>query len=147
MRKITHKSKKTSILDRFQNDDVFHACQRQHNWTEEWCKYLDITHHAPPAQRERYAELYHFRHHPEFMERGPMKSRPDYDGTTRAIVCMNRKAGQNPQIVSKRSKCRGDVDPERLKWLTWLRHNWKWYFAVHRPSENLDPTQLFHQEL
>ena len=39
MRKITQKGKYTSILDRFRNDDVFHANQRQHNWTEEWCKY------------------------------------------------------------------------------------------------------------
>ena len=38
-RKITQKGKLTSILDRFQNDEVSHAGQRQHNWTEEWCKY------------------------------------------------------------------------------------------------------------
>ena len=67
MRKITQKGKCTSILDRFQNDDVFNASQRQHNWTEDWCNYLDyvrtidITHHAPPEQRERYAALCHFR--------------------------------------------------------------------------------------
>ena len=50
MRKITQKGEYTSIRDRFQNDEVFHASQRQHNWTDEWCKYLsyvrtfDITH-------------------------------------------------------------------------------------------------------
>ena len=27
--------------DRFQNDEVFHASQLQHNWTKEWCEYLD----------------------------------------------------------------------------------------------------------
>ena len=48
----------TSILDRFQNDEVFHASQLQHNWTEEWCEYLDyigtndITHNASPEQLE-----------------------------------------------------------------------------------------------
>ena len=51
-----------------------------------------------------------------------MKSRPDYHETTRAIVSMNREVGQNPQIVSKRNKCRDDLDPEKLKWLTWLSH-------------------------
>ena len=76
-----------------------------------------------------------------------MKSRPDYQETTRAIASMNREAGQKPQIVSKRNKCRDDLDPEKLKWLTWLHHTWKLYFAVNRHSENLDSTQLPYQEL
>ena len=48
----------TSILDRFQNDEVFHASQLQHHWTKEWCEYLDyirtidISHNAPPEQLE-----------------------------------------------------------------------------------------------
>ena len=76
-----------------------------------------------------------------------MKSRPDYQETTRAVVSMNREAGQNPQTVSKRNKCRDDLDPEKLKWLAWIHHNWKLYFAVNRHSENLDSTQLPYQEL
>ena len=153
MRKITQKGKYTSILDRFQNEEVFHASQRQHNWTEEWCKYLDcvrtidITHRSSPEHRERYAALYHFRYHPKSMERGPMKSRPDYHETTRALVSMNREAGQNPQVGSRRKKCRDDLDAEKLKWLMWLSQNWKRYFAVNRHSENMDSTQSHHQEL
>ena len=108
---------------------------------------IDIAHHATPEQRERYAALYHFRYHPKYMERGPMKSRLDYQETTRAIVSMSMEAGQNPQIVSTRNKCRDDLDPEKLKWLTWLLHNWKFYFAVNRHSENLNFTQLPCQEL
>ena len=106
MRKITQKGKYTSILDRFQNDDVFHSSQRQHNWTEESSKYLDyvrtsdITHSASPEQRKRYAALFHFRYHPKNMERGPMKSCPGYHETARANVSMNKEAGQNPQIAS-----------------------------------------------
>ena len=73
-----------------------------------------------------------------------MKSRPDYHETTRAIVSMNREAGQNPQIGSRRSKCPDDLDPEKLKWLMWLSQNWKWYFAVNRHSENMDSTQSPH---
>ena len=55
----------TSILDRCQNDEVFHASQLQHNWTKAWCEYLDyvttidISHTASP---ERYAALHHFRY-------------------------------------------------------------------------------------
>ena len=41
MRKIVEKGIYSSILDRFQTDEVFHASQLQHNWTKEWCEYLD----------------------------------------------------------------------------------------------------------
>ena len=41
MRKIGKKGIYSSIYDRFQNDEVFHASQLQHNWTKEWCEYLD----------------------------------------------------------------------------------------------------------
>ena len=86
------------ILDLFQNDEVFHASQIQHNWTKAWCEYLDyirtidITHNASPEQLERYAALYHFRYHPKNMEKGPMKSRPDNDETTRATVSITNVA-------------------------------------------------------
>ena len=62
----------------------FHASQPQHNWTEEWCEHLDYmgtidtTHNASPEQQDRYAALYHFRYFPKSLEKGPVKSRPDY---------------------------------------------------------------------
>ena len=34
MRKIGNKGIYSSILDRFQNDEVFHASHLQHNWTK-----------------------------------------------------------------------------------------------------------------
>ena len=34
MREIGERGKFTSILDRFKNDEVFHASQLKHNWTE-----------------------------------------------------------------------------------------------------------------
>ena len=108
------------ILDRFQKNEVFHARQMQHNWTEARCEYLeyirtiDITHNASPEQLERYAALYHFRYHPKYMEKGPMKSRPDNDETTRVTVSMNKEAGQNPQIISRMNKCRDELDPEKV---------------------------------
>ena len=37
MRKINKKETHSSILDRFQNDEVFHARQLQRNLTREWC--------------------------------------------------------------------------------------------------------------
>ena len=138
----------SSILDRFQNDEVFHASQLQHNWTKEWCEYLDymttidISHKASPEQLERFATLYHFRYRPQQMERGPIKSRPDYHQTSRAIV--SKEAGQI-QESKRRHKYREDLDPEKLDWLRWLSHNWKWYFAVNRISD-LNSTQWLHQK-
>ena len=70
---------------------------------KEWCECLeyvrtiDITHNASPEQLERYAALYHFRYDPKQMEKGPIKSRPDYHQTTRAIVSMNKEAGQTQE--------------------------------------------------
>ena len=66
MRKIKQKGIFTSIPDRFQIDEVFHESHLEHNWTEEWCKYLDyirtidITHNVCDAmlsQRARLREL------------------------------------------------------------------------------------------
>ena len=113
MRKIKRKGIKSSILDRFQNDEVFHANQQQHNWTKEWCEYLDYmgtvdtTHNGSPEQLERYAALYHFRYHPKHMEKGPMKSRPDNDKTTQAIVSMNKEAGsESTDYIKKKQMSR-----------------------------------------
>ena len=134
MTKINKKRIKTSILDRFQNDEVFHASQLQHNWTEEWCEYLDYV---------RTIDITH--NHQKFLEKGPMRSRPDYHETTRAIVSMSKEASQNPQIISRRNKCCDDLDSEKLEWLIWLSHNWKWYFAVNRHSD-LNSTQRHYRE-
>ena len=53
---------------------------------------------------------------------------------------MNKEAGQNPQIISRRIRYRDDLDPEKLEWLIWLSHNWKWHFEVNRHSD-LNSTQ------
>ena len=49
------------------------------------------------------------------------------------------------KIVSRRIKCRDDLDPEKLEWLVWLSYNWTWYFAVHKHLE-VNPLQMRHQE-
>ena len=78
------------------------------------------------------------------MEKGPSKSRPDFHQTTRAIVGMNKEAGQT-QKSKRRHSYRQDLDSEKLDWLIWLSHNWKWYFAVNQISE-LNSTQWHHQK-
>ena len=97
-----------------------------------------------PQQLERYAALYHFRYGPKQMARGAIKSRPDYHQTTLAIVSMNKEAGQI-QESKRRHNYREDLDPEKLDWLKWLSHNWKWHFAENRIS-GLNSTQWRHQK-
>ena len=74
-----------------------------------------------------------------------MKSLPDDHETTRANVTMNKEAGQNPQITSRRNKCHDDLDSGKLEWPIWLSHNWKRYFVVNRHSD-LNSTQRHHRE-
>ena len=73
-----------------------------------------------------------------------MKSRPDYHQTTRAIVSMNKEAGQNTKSM-RRNNYREDLGPEKLDWLMWLSHNEKWYFAVNRILD-FNSTQRHHPE-
>ena len=106
MREIHKKGIYTSILDRFQNDEVFHASQLRHSWTKEWCEHLDgirtmgISHKASPEQVERHTTLYHFRNDPKQMERGPIKSRPDYHQTARTIT-MHEQTSRSDSIIKK----------------------------------------------
>ena len=107
--------------------------------TNEWCEYLDyiktihITHSASPEQLERDAALHHFRYDPKQLEKSPIKRRPDHHQTTRAIVSMNKEAGQT-QESKRRHDYREDLDPEKVDWLVWLSHNWKWYFTMKQIS-------------
>ena len=103
MRKIHKKGIFSSVLEHFQNDEVFHASQLQHNWTNEWCECLDyartihITHNASPEQLERYAAMYHFLYDPKQMEKGLVKRHPDYHQTTQATVIMNKETSQTQE--------------------------------------------------
>ena len=137
MRKISNKGTYSSLLDRFQNDEVVHASQLQQNWTKEWCEYLDhirtigISHNG--ALQNNWNDTLHciIFGTIQNMEKGLMKSRPDYHETTRVIGSMNKEASQNTKSM-RRNNYREDLDPEKLDWLVWLSHNWKWHFAVHR---------------
>ena len=109
MRKIGKKGIYSSILDRFQNYEVFHASQLQHNWTKEWCEYWDFSEQSifrtkPPEHLERYATWYHFRYDPKHMERGPIKSRPDYHQTKKQVRFKNQTdVTITPRIWTQRS--------------------------------------------
>ena len=91
MRNIGRKGIYSSILDRFQNDEVFHASQLENF---DYIRTIDISHKASPEQLERYATLYHFRYDPKQMERGPIKSRPDYRSRSDSRI---KKTSQLPR--------------------------------------------------
>ena len=60
-----------------------------------------------------------------------MRSRPDYHETTRAIVSINKEAGENTKSM-RRNNDREDLDPEELDWIVSLSHSWKWYSTMKR---------------
>ena len=131
MRKIKKKNIENSILDRFQRDETFNESQLAHGWTETF----DISHQVSPEQRARYKDLYHLRYDPESLESGPMKDRPDYYKVTRAVISMNKEAGQNPRPMPHSNKCLDDLDLEKRQCLTWLSHNGNTYFEKKRHTD------------
>ena len=141
MRKITKKGLLRLSLTAFRMMRYFildsYNIAGQKNGANIWdyVRTIDITHKASTEQKLRYAELYHFRYKANYSEKGPIKTRPDYRNTTRAIVSMNKEAGQ-VQESRRTPNYRDDLDPEKLKWLIWLSHNWKWYFAMNRVSDS-----------
>ena len=66
-RGVLKRGKRTSILDRWQNDAVYRESQLVHGWTDEWVKYLDyiskidISHDAPYRQRQGYESTVYMR--------------------------------------------------------------------------------------
>ena len=73
----------TSILDRWQNDEIYRAFRLVHGWTEEWVKYLDyiskidISHEAPYRQRLRCGSTLYMRGVDSKKQAGPLCQRPD----------------------------------------------------------------------
>ena len=95
MRKIGKKGIYSSILDRFQNDEVCHASQLQHNWTKEWCEHLFAQSLSRTFGTIRYVVSFSVRS--ETNGKRTHKSRPNYHQTARAIVSMNKEASQSQE--------------------------------------------------
>ena len=81
-RGVLRRAKDTSILDRWQNDEVYRASRLVHGWTDEWVKYLDyiskidISHEAPYRQRLRYESTIYIRSVDSNKKAGPLCQRP-----------------------------------------------------------------------
>ena len=137
MRNLNKKDIYSSILDRFQNDEVFiraiYKIAGQKNGANIWITSEQSILRTMPLQSKCYAtqNCFIFGTIQTNRRKDQSKTRPDYRNTTRATVSMNKEAGQTQE--SRRSPSyRDDLDPAKLKWLIWLLHNWKWYFMMNR---------------
>ena len=97
-RRTTKSSRKlTSILDPWQNDEIYRASQEVHGWTEEYHKYLDhisqidIGHEAPYKQRPRYESTVYVRGVDSNKQAGPLCQRPDY----KSCKCLYQHSKEN----------------------------------------------------
>ena len=130
MRKIHKKGISSSIFDRVQNDEAFHASQPQHNWTKERCKYLDyitidLTHSAFPEQVERHAALLHFRYHIKFLKKRfhEKSSRPSRNCPGCCQHEQRKEQIRIQRLFQEEKQCRDDLDSEKLDWQTCLSHS------------------------
>ena len=110
-RGATKNSRKfTTVLDRWQNDEIYRASQLVHGWTEEYVKYLDyiskidIIYDAPYNQRNRSAN---------------------------ALVSTQREQGKGVLHIpmNLRTRQRDTLDPAVQQHLEWLSLNWKTYYS------------------
>ena len=109
------------LLDRFQNDEVFHASQLQQIMDERMVRMFGL------HQNNRYFAQSLSRTNGTTRYVASFSLRPKMNGKkTRGIVSKNKEAGQI-QESKRRHNYREDLDPEKLDWLFWLSHNWKWY--------------------
>ena len=104
-RGVLKRGKDTSLLDRWQNDELHRASQLVHGWTDEWVKYLDyisqidISHDAPYRQRLLHESTIYMRCVDSNKQAGPLCQRPDYKSSANALVSLQRAQGKGvPQI-------------------------------------------------
>ena len=100
------KTAANSLLDRWQNDEIYRASQLVHGWTEESVKYfdyiskIDISFAAPYNQRSRYENSLLMRGVDSKKQAGPLCQRPDYKSSANLLVGIQREQGKGvPQIT------------------------------------------------
>ena len=114
-----HAAKNTSIVDRWQNHEVYRESQLVHGWTDEWVKYLDhiseidISHHARYRQRLRSENTVYMRGVGSNKQAGPLCQRPGCESSATAFVSLQRAQGKGvPQIpMHLRTKQNSTLDP------------------------------------
>ena len=141
-RGVLKRGKYTSILDRWQKDEVHRASHLVHGWTDEWVKYrdyiskIDIRHDPPYRQRQPYESTVYVRGVDSNKQAGPLCQRPDYKSSANALVSLQRAQGKGvPHIPIKlRTRQNDTLDPAVQQHLEWLSINWPTYCSSSSSS-------------
>ena len=119
-RGATKNSRKfTSILGRWQNNEIYPASQLVHGWTEEYVKYLDyiskidISYDAPYNQRIRHEKSLFIKGVHSNKQAGPQCQRPDNKSSANALVNIQREQGKGVRHIpmNLRTRQRDTLDP------------------------------------
>ena len=132
----------TSILDRWQNDEIFRTSQLAHGWIGSWVKYLDyiskidISHEALYRQRQRYESTLYMRRVDSRKHSGPLCQRPDYRPSADALVSLQRAQGKGvPHIpMHMRTRQNNTLDPAVQQHSARLSFNWKTFSRHLHPQ-------------
>ena len=138
-RGVLKRCKFASILDRWQNDEVYRASQLVHGWTDEWVKCFDcisktdIGHGALYRQRLRYESTIYLRSVDSNTQAGPLCQRPYCISSANALVSLQRAQGKGVHHIpiSLRTRQNNTLDPAVQQHLEWLSFNWKTSRHLH----------------
>ena len=126
-RRVQKRGKYTSIMDRWQNDEVYRESQLVHGWTD-WVKYLDyiseidISHNAPYRQRLRFENTVYMRGVDSNEQAGPLCQRPDFKSSANAHVSLRRAQGKGVLDIPIKLLTRQDntLNPAVQQHFEWL---------------------------
>ena len=141
-RGATKRHEYTSILDRWQNDEIYRASQLAHGWTETSVKYLDyiskidISHEAPYRQRLRYESTLFMSGVDSNKQAGPLCQRPDCKSSADALVSLQPAQGKGvPHIpMHWRTRQNNTLDPAVQQHSELPSLNRKTYFSSFSSS-------------
>ena len=110
-----------TIVIRWQEDAKNRNSQQGHEWTEEYCRYLDylttidISYTAPWHQRHRYKNTHMLVCYDEDRQAGPMKARTDFKPTTKILAHLRQEPGRQNSLIPKNGRMRQRPFEEALR--------------------------------
>ena len=136
------KRTKTSICDRWQNDQTYRESQVAIGWSDAWVRYLDhiaqidISHNATQEQRIRYHNLVYLRSVDEDRQAPQLGTSLGYCEAKHALVAVQKHSRQELGITfiikCERHRSGNQLDPQLQGYHEWQRTNWAEYFTKER---------------
>ena len=132
----------TSVLDRWQNDEIYRASQLVHGRTEEYVNYRDYisqmgnSYESPYKQSNRHESTLFMRGVDSNKQAGPLCQRPDYKSSANALASIQREQVKGVRHISMylRTRQRDTLDPAVQQHSEWLSFNWMTYFSSSSSS-------------